>query len=234
MSIWLAVTTMFKPNFFMSFCAAFGIVLLRDFLKYKATKEEFKQMIQFASIVIPSLVVLGAQYLLIYGSEVSDSSSGIQVVFFSDLLWEGGMLHMLFKFGRDLAFPIIGWIVVLSEKSIKQETHYESNDLKNIQFLFLMYLVSLAMFSLFKETGVRAAHGNFCWGVIVSYFTLFLYLVPAYFKSTQTCRKKTLTIFHHVVMIKNKCAMGTILLALHFICGLLYFIRIASGRGFWR
>ena len=234
LSVLLAVTTMLKPNFLISFCSAFGVVLLRDLFKERI-KEEFTRVFQFGSIIVPSLTVLGVQYWLIYASDLGDTSSRIQLVLFSDLLWEGSILHMLFKLGRDLAFPLLGWIVVaFTERYMKNKSLSAGNDIKNIRFLMLMYLLSLAMFSLFKESGHRGAHGNFGWGVLMSYFIMFLYLVPAFIKSSMIYRKKNLTGRRQTVMIRLACAQGITLLILHFASGIIYFLWIASGRIYWR
>jgi len=234
LSVLLAVTTMLKPNFLISFCAAFGVVLLGDLLRER-TKEEFTRAFQFGSIIVPSLTVLGVQYWLIYASDLGDTSSGIQLVLFSDLLWEGSALHMLFKLGRDLAFPLLGWsVVAFTERDMDNKSFSASNDINSIRFLFLMYLLSLAMFSLFKESGHRGTHGNFGWGVLMSYFMMFLYLVPAFIKSSMIYRKRILTDRCHSVMIKLTYAQGIILLILHFASGIFYFLWIASGRIYWR
>jgi len=230
MSILLAVTTMMKPNFLISFCAAFGIIMLRDLLKYRTAKV-FKQILQFGSIIALSLAVLGVQYWLIYATESLGSSSGIQLVFFSDLLWEGGALHMLFKFGRDLAFPFLVWSQV---NYLEKNAVSTGKKTKSINFLFLMYLASLLIFSLFKETGHRANHGNFEWGVLISYFTMFLYMVPAFIENVQTRQESALTRRRHGVMIKTVDVAGCSLLILHFASGLLYYLWIAMGRIYWR
>ena len=234
MSIWLGITTIFKPNFFMSFCAAFGIVLLRDLLKYK-TKKVFKQIIQFGCIIVPSFAVLSVQYWLIYASETLGSSSDIQVVFFSDWLWEGNTIHMLFKFGRDMAFPLVVWFIFLWEKKQYEKNFpLDDNDQRRIKFLILMYLVSLVVLSLFKETGHRANHGNFTWGVLACYFTLFLYLVPTFIKCSRIYRKNILTGGKRIVMIEAIFGVGFALLSLHAVSGLLYFHRIVTGKIYWR
>ena len=235
MSILLAVTTMFKPNFLISFCAAFGIVMLKDLLKFRSLKA-LKQILQFASIIALPLAVLGIQYWLIYATESLGSASGIQLVLLSDLLWEGGGLHMLFKIGRDLAFPILAWstITLWRNQRYKEKGLSIDKKKKNTNFLFLMYLISLLIFSLFKETGHRANHGNFEWGVLVSYFTMFLYMVPAFIECIQADRNFTLTSGRHGVMIRTLNIAGGALLALHFASGLLYFLWIAMGKIYWR
>ncbi len=231
----LALTTMFKPNFMISFCFAIVIALLIDIIEYKSL-DSVKQAAKLGSIVIPALIVLSIQYLLIYVRGNPDSSSGIQVVFFSNILWEGGAYHMALKFGRDLAFPIITWVITVwksddTDVFVGKITRKEK---KNLHFLLLMYIVSIIVLSLFKESGPRADHGNFTWGVLVTYFTLFLYSVPFFIQSMNTYYGKRLTTGCGTMLLDLLFVLGIILLIFHLISGVIYFVTISSGVTYFR
>ena len=192
MAVSLAITTMFKPNFVMSLCVALGIVLLIDFAASE-NRDKMKSILSMGSIVVPSLIVLGIQYFLIYVFGNGKSSSGIQIVFFSDLLCEGSWQHMIVKLGRDLAFPCLVLGITFFLHPTEQNNEFFQKHLRNVCFSFLLFLVSLVVFSVFKESGARAAHGNFGWGKRVTYFTMFAYFVPFFFQCMQKYKKDKYT-----------------------------------------
>ena len=185
----------------------------------------------FGSIVLPSLAVLGIQFLLLYGGKSADSASGVKVVFFSELLWEGGKRHMLLKLGRDLAFPALVLFMTVMPW-IKREVligEVSPDDRKRIHFSIMLYFAAILIFSVFEESGPRAGHGNFSWGVYLAWFTMFLYLVPFFFQCMGTYRKNCLIRKTSSALGSLYFLAGTALLLFHLLSGLYYFGIIASG-----
>ncbi len=232
MVIPLIITTMFKPNFLLSLCPTLGLVLLIDLVTTKSRSKKAKSIFAIGSVIIPSLFVLGVQYILIYNIGNNSSSSGIQVVFVSDLLWEGSAQHMIVKLGRDLGFPCLTMGILLCFRVSCRDSEFLEKHFKNACFLFLLFLMSLVIYSVFKESGARAAHGNFGWGKRVAYYTLFIYLVPLFIQSMK--RYKMMLTQLHTVALNVGFAMGSILLILHLVSGVYYFVTTAAGLSYYR
>ena len=230
----LIVTTMYKPNFFITFCGALGIALIIDLLKYR-TRDSWKKALVQGSIIVPSGIVLGVQFFLLYGRQ-SDPVSGIKLVGLSPLLWEGGFRHMLLKIARDLVFPGVVWLVTVlpGQKKRKMIGKINPNSQKQFHFMILMYFTAVLVFSLFSETGPRANHGNFSWGVYLAYFTMYLYLVPFFCQSVGAYRKNCLTAKTHINVLDFCFTAGSVLLLCHLVSGLCYITIVASGRLYLR
>ena len=234
MAGWLMVTTMFKPNFLMTFCPAFGIILLRDYFQHR-TKTERKTILRFFSIVFPSIAVMVFQYFLLYIRGNPDSSSGVRFVFFSNLVWEGSVLHMVLKIAEAFAFPfLVCCIPSLLDKGRGVSGHtVAAGTVVNIRFSVLMYISALLIASLFAETGSRAAHGNFGWGIYVAYYTLFLNIVPFFFQTVESYQERCRMKGERIAVLDVLIALCFILLFWHLCSGLYYFIHIAYGGDYY-
>lgn len=225
-AIALALSTAVKPNFLFAVCLSLALFLLIDLIKEKTLKV-FKNVVILGTVVFPSLFVLLIQYLLVYGKGAlaNENSSGIALVWTSDWVWEGSATHMAIKFLRAFIFPLL--IVIISYYSDKMK----SVDKKSFAFSILLYFFAICVSSLFDETGARAAHGNFTWGVPVTCYTMYMYLVPVfftymkqYFKGKVIKGKK----------IMNICfVLGIIVLFLQFTSGVTYFYEIMKGEFYW-
>ncbi len=235
MAITLVISTMFKPNFLMAFCVALCIALILELIKSR-DKDTFRRSAVLGSILLPALAVLGVQYLLIYIRANTGSSSGIQIVFFSDLLWEGSAQHMIVKIGRDLAFPVVVWGMaeLFSRRKNDQLGIYFGENKKNLSFMMLLYFAAIIIFSVFKESGPRAVHGNFGWSISVTYFTLFLYLVPFFIQSMQIYRRNYRLSRHQLIVMDVFFAGGSLVLFMYFFSAMCYFFSTAAGHSFYR
>lgn len=235
MAITLMITTMFKPNFLMTFCVALCIALIIEQIKNRK-KYIFRRNATLGSILLPALTVLGFQYLLIYVRGNTESSSGIQIVFFSDLLWEGSIQHMIIKFGRDLAFPVLVWGIteLYSRRNNDQLRRYFGDNMKNLNFMILLYISAIIIFSVFKESGPRANHGNFAWSLSVAYFALFLYYVPFFTQSLQIYRKNYWVNGNRSIIMDVFFASGSLVLLMYFISAMCYFFSMVAGNSFYR
>lgn len=227
----LMLSTLCKPNFMLSFSATILIVVFLDVLKYK-NRDTMKKAFKLMTILVPSLAVLALQSLVLYGEGDVDNS-GIAIVGFSSLLWEGGSLHMVLKFLRELAFPLIVWTSARFFRKDKSDR----DKFRNLSFVILMYLLSIGVFSVFIETGGRARHGNFGWGATVCYYTMFLYAVPLFFENmTETIKVKgenSLNGAKRKLAVPAYYIFGNLLLLLHLCSGLVYFFIVLRGRSFY-
>ena len=220
MAVSLALSTMCKPNFLLSVCVAFGILFIVDFLKLR-TLEGFKNIIIMGTTVIPSVVVLAIQYILMFVSG-NNSDSGIEVVWFSDLMWFGTWKHMIVKLFRPFMFLFIVLLLEFRMRNTKINI--------NMLFVITLYISSLAIFSIFKETGIREYDANFSWAVPMGYYVMYLYIVPSFVRRFLEWRKGRV---NKRLGVESVCYItGFVLLILHCISGICYFEIIASGRNF--
>lgn len=221
MALTLAIATMFKPNFLLTVCFSLTAVLLASLIKHRSI-EALKNTVIMGSTVIPSMVVLAFQYVLIYKNGGGSEESGIAVVFISDLLWEGGIGHMLIKFARSLLFPLY----VLIEEVISCTRNNKHTD-PNLRYSIWMFFVSVAIYSVFKETGIREYHGNFGWGIPVGLYIMFLYTISCFFQKLQRYISESKDA--KSIYMNTYYFAGAFILAWHLISGIAYFINVAAG-----
>lgn len=193
-----------------------------DLIRFR-TLDALRNIVIMGSTVFPSLAVLAVQYILIYVSGNTDGASGIEVVWFSDLMWNGTPGHMFVKLFRSFAFALV--VIVLAYRRKDKKTDI------NMVFSIMLYVVSLVVFSMFKETGPRAGHGNFGWAIPMGFYAMYLYIVPWFMQKYKEYRsvdthKKT-AIDGYVFFI------GIILLLAHLISGIWYFRIVASGASYY-
>ena len=198
----LLLATAIKPNFLLSFAFALLVILLIDFLK---DYNHFWNIVKLGTAVFPACVVLLIQAVILYGPNDEGSASSV-IITWGGSLWEQGLDVLLLKILCGLAFPILICIC-----------NYKQFD-KNTKFVYLMFLVTFIQMHFLEETGVRAAHGNFTWGIYCAAYMLFIYAVGYFIKNFDFKGKKMQTI------------MGCVFLALHFISGCKYFMLLLQGE----
>ena len=139
---------------------------------------------------------------------------------------------MLIKLGRDLVFPCLVMGILLYGRITGRDSEFIQNHFKNACFTFLLFLMSLVIYSVFKESGTRAAHGNFGWGKRATYYTMFIYLTPLFIQSMQ--RYKTTVTKKNTDVLNLGFVIGCALLMLHLASGIYYFLTTAAGLSYYR
>ena len=165
-TVLLTLVNYSKPNFFLAFAPSMLILLIYDLIKSRGKK--LKSIIDFGMCVVISMPVLFYQTSKVYDSG-EKSSIIISAEKFINAIRNERYLLSLFS---NLLFPILVLLVILfiSRKS-------KLNVKKYIQS-WLMFLFSYLQYMFMAETGPRAQHGNYSWGIY--FFTLNLYLISLY------------------------------------------------------
>lgn len=223
----LAVSTMFKPNFLLSVCVVLASILIFDLFRERNI-QVFKNIVVMGMTIIPSIIVLLIQYIVIYILGNPEGNSGIEIVWFSDLMWQGGAMHMFIKLFRQFAFMLVVLLFVYREK---KEYVKNLNTNINMYFSIMLYVSSLMIFSVFKETGTRANDGNFGWAIPTGYYLMYLYIVPWFIQKYNVYR-----VIRKISFKGSNCffyRIGIILLLAHLVSGICYFTIIARGKTFF-
>lgn len=223
----LAVSTMFKPNFLLSVCVVLASILIFDLFRERNI-QVFKNIVVMGMTIIPSIIVLLIQYIVIYILGNPEGNSGIEIVWFSDLMWQGGAMHMFIKLFRQFAFMLVVLLFVYREK---KEYVKNLNTNINMYFSIMLYVSSLIIFSVFKETGTRANDGNFGWAIPMGYYLMYLYIVPWFIQKYNVYR-----VIRKISFKGSNCffyRIGIILLLAHLVSGICYFTIIALGKTFF-
>ena len=213
----LFISTNIKPNYLITYCFTLLIILAVDFLKdaiaRKLTFLRFARYIFLGTVVFPSLFILFMQSKVLYGvPQEAVEESGIAVTFLTSSFFAGGFVHTTVKVIRDLLFPTIVWIYARGNLSKAEKMAY------------LQYLITLIVVICLKETGPRANHGNFYWGIFMSAYILFLSSLSK-FAEFITQNKWSMKNNREKVF----ACVGCILAAWHVISGLVYFGKICFG-----
>lgn len=195
-----------KPNFIIAFAPMMLIFLMNDFIRLRGKKTI--QMIKFGVCVLLSLWVLVFQYQILYpdggDSAIAFNQTGIQELFASPLV--------VAKIIAGLGFPIIVLILAVWKRYCP---------LILIQS-WVLFLISWMEVIFLTETGSRATHGNFYWGLRMMAFILYLtsYAVLISFrKKTQISTK-----LYRIIQTVYICSI---------LSGIWYFKNILTGGSYF-
>ena len=173
-TLFLFISASIKANFFVSLSASLLVALIIDFAGDRARIENLKKYFIAGSMVFPSCAVLYLQARILYPSGIASgdaSAAGITLVWFADFFHFGAWNGIL-KIFLGISFPIIVFIM-------------NKGGSRNFRFIGLFFLVSFFIAYVFKETGERAEHGNFYWGIMCASYILFLYSFSWFMKNWQ-------------------------------------------------
>lgn len=203
----LLCATAIKPNFLLAFSFALLAVLILDFVKNFFDKKKFLNMIKMGTTVFPACAALLVQAVILYGpTDTGAAESGLIITWGATLL-QDGFLPLVMRIICGLSFPIM--IYVLGHKQFdKQE-----------RFVYLMYIITFIQVHMLGESGARATHGNFTWGIYNSAYILLIYTI-AFFMEHYSLKKAN---------GKAVCMIGWGILALHLVSGMVYFLLLLAG-----
>jgi len=165
---------------------------------------------------LAGLLFIAIEYYLIYNlghiSKIvnSDKEAGVAIEPF--VVWSNYSPNTLVAFLTSCFFPIVYCIV--SKGAIFKE--------KMVQFATVNYIMGLSIWILFAEQGYRKFDANFCWQLIVASYLLFLSFLIQF---VNDCRQRN-------IGINKQYIIGGAFL-LHFIWGLVYWVKIIIFRGYF-
>ncbi len=219
------IVTAFKPNFAFAFLPVLAVLLLWDLIRYKG--KYFKNEFLLGCAVLPAGFLCIWQYLVLFNNSFGqsatemlqeldedfvDTSSGIAL----RLLWEAELAAMLVMYLRSLLLPVYtlalqGW---------------REKERRRIGLFLVVEAVALLEATVLVETGYRANHGNFDWGGLALYPTVFALAIGLLIRMLQEMKlRKPLDVF--------KCLVGLGLLLGHLMVGLYFLWFFGSGGSYF-
>lgn len=197
LALTLALSTLFKPSFLGAFAPAVLVMLIWDFIKTRA--KGFKNEFLIGCAVLPSAAVLLWSSSVLFAEDFAGTSSGVAL----RALTLGGLLSLLVMYLRGLLLPL--W------------SHFtqgvRENERGHLRIVWGVLGVAILEALTLTETGFRANDGNFEWGSLALYPTVFALAVALLMRLLQrTDRKKRPDAV--------KAAVGLVLLLGHLAVGL--------------
>ena len=211
-TLFMFLSASIKPNFFISLSAALLIALIIDFARDSSRIENLKKYFIAGSMVFPSCVLLYLQSRVLYPTGFTTENAdanGVTVVWFADFFRYGAWMGIL-KIFMCITFPAIVFTI------------NKGGD-RNFRFIGLFFLVSFFISYVFKESGPRADHGNFYWGIMCSSYILFLFAASVFMKNWREGfpKNRILSLVYKIVCI--------IICFAHIYSGISYFNIIRTG-----
>lgn len=205
-----------KPAFLIDLGMATVVLFLMDLFVEdgeKFTDKLKKRIVMGLSLVPASLYLL---IIVKYNFNGDDKLQQASVVFTIEHLREYPNLWAAIICG--LAFPIVVWLVNIS---LLREKRYRT--------VFVLFLMGVLQWSVLREGGMRAGHGNFGWGRQVGSYLLFLTSVAIAINNwndKEFMKEKP-------VLRKVYFAVLLCLLVLHVGSQLRYFYLICRGHNYF-
>ena len=219
------VVTAFKPNFAFAFIPVMAVLLLWDLIRYrgKYLKNEFL----LGCAVLPAGFLCIWQYLVLFNNSFGqsatemlqeldenfvDTSSGVAL----RLVWGAELAAVLVMYLRSLLLPVY----TLALQGWREKEH------RRIGLFLVVEAVALLEATVLVETGYRANHGNFDWGGLALYPSVFALSIGLLIRMLQEMKlRKPLDVF--------KCLVGLGLLLGHLMVGLYFLWFFGSGGSYF-
>ncbi|MCI7726729.1 MAG: hypothetical protein MSH58_06270 [Clostridiales bacterium] len=154
----LLITNLFKPNFVIAFAPAAFLICLIELIHNHG--KGLVKYIWFGVAFLASLAPILYQYVVLFSSNAESS-----IIFSLSRFWvyvETGFFPWLLI--SNLIFPLI--VTVLS---------FVNHRKNNILLLsWILEIITFFEMMFLTETGPRAMHGNFTWGMYLSSLILFI------------------------------------------------------------
>lgn len=205
--ICLAMANLAKPSFIQMFIPGVALYMLFDLVQSKG--KNFVFLFKIACAFIPSVIVIGIQYLLVFSSE---TGKGISVSWLE-------VLHLytpnvLVSFLLAFAFPLYALVIDWKENSKRTD----------VILVICLEISGWLESALLRETGDRISDGNFLWGSYLSMFLVWMVMTNRFFVYRKTTEQK-----HSQLKID----IGLGLFFIHVIFGVLYVGKFLFVENFW-
>ena len=210
--LFLSLTNMSKPNFVIAFAPIMLAVLIYDFIKSKG--KTFKNAFVFG------VLVLLACAILIFQMKTSFPEGGENGVEFSIanaisyILRDKKMpLYLLLNY----TFPL--YVIYLM---IRNKNRIKGMNIRMMIESWLMVFSSIFIYLFIRETGPRAADGNFGWGM--PFFAYSLFSICLSYLSAMKNKK---------IIDETEYKTGRMIYYLHIVFGFFYFALLFMGYLSW-
>ena len=178
---WLGLTfsflvcTLFKPNFAFAFLPMLAVLLLIDLIQYRG--RYLKNEILLGLAVVPAGLACIWQYLVLFDSDFAGTSSGVALKTYT----ASALVGVIVMYLRGLLLPI--WSFSVQGKKEKGQREHFS-------LLLTVNAVAILEACLLTETGFRANDGNFDWGSLALYPSLFAVSIALLFSMMRSSDKE--------------------------------------------
>ena len=212
---WLGLTlsfllaTLFKPNFAFAFIPMLGGWLIYDFIKTKG--KNFKNEFFMGLTVVPAGLACIWQYLVLFDDNFAGTSSSMSL----RILTAAQLITLAIMYIRGMLLPLY---------TLSTQGRREKGKGEHIALILCCTAIAIFEALILTETGFRANDGNFDWGALSLYPTLFALGIALQLRMMQQadCKNKG-DVF--------KVALGIVLLLGHLIVGV-YCLQQPGNAGY--
>lgn len=201
-----------KPSFIIAFAPSMLIMMIVDIIRAKG--RGFVLWIMYGLPVLIGSVVLIYQYFVLFPSSGGDDSSHVIIALNESFKNQELPIFELF---RSYAFPLYMSIIHIKE-IVKSKFHL---------VCYLGWFFSFLEYLFLSESGPRSSHGNFGWGICLFTFIIFCLNIGFYLRDVSQYDRRSKNRDNRVLFYK--LVLGKLLLVLHLLSGILYFIIILQG-----
>ncbi len=203
------IATLFKPNFAFAFIPMLGGWLIFDFIKTRG--KNFKNEFFIGLTVFPAGLACIWQYLVLFDENFAGTSSSMSL----RILLGAELAAVLIMYLRGLLLPIF---------SLCTEGRKDCEPREHIRLVNICTAIAIFEAMILTETGFRANDGNFEWGALSLYPTVFAIAIALLLRQIQRMdRKNKADIF--------KVCLGLILLLGHLVVGI-YCLHQPGNAGY--
>ena len=197
LALTLMLSTLFKPSFLGAFAPAVLLMLIWDFVKTRA--RGFKNEFLIGCAVLPSAAVLLWSSSVLFAEDFAGTSSGVAL----RVLTLTGFLSLLVMYLRGLLLPLWSHFT----QGVREPERGHLRIVWGVLGIAILEALTLT------ETGFRANDGNFEWGSLALYPTVFALAIALLVRLTQRTdwKKRDST---------AKAVVGLVLLLGHLAVGL--------------
>ena len=212
LAVLLALSTSVKPSLLYGFALSLLIFLIIDFFRCGFKAKPLSHIIILGLVVIPSLMIMLSQYIILFVKPPSSGgeSSGIALIWGVNFV-KHGFLQTALKLICSIGFPCL--VAFVNRKELNR---FE-------KFCYVMFFIELLIGIMFVETGKRAKHGNFFWGVYGGAYFMFIVAVPLFIKNVIQRKNEGRILTPYPIA-------GGILLTGHLVSSLVYFAIVMLGK----
>ena len=213
----LFISTWCKPSFMLAFAPAMLLVLIVDLIRSRKEKNVLGKVILFGLTAVPAGIMVIYQWLKIYVMR-ENITTNIAVGSANTVAYGA----ILTKIALMSIIPILVLIYnAFNDNSVIKNRIYG--------FVWLLFLFGTFWYTFVRETGARASHGNFGWGIKCVAFVLFalsMLLFLHNFIGRKTAKgKKWIVNTYSVIVIS--------LFSYQVLTGIYYLLRVFVGNNYY-
>jgi hypothetical protein len=208
----VVINALIKPSFLFTLIPSVFLFFAWFNLFSASNKKKVYVLLPF----IGGIIFIAIEYYLIFMqthiSTVVSNNEKSSVVIAPFVVWKNYSPNMLIAFFTSCFFPLV-YIVASKFEVLKN---------KLVQFAVVNYVIAILIWILFAEEGPRKFDANFIWQVIVATYLLFLCFLI-----------QLISDWHTTAISKTKKNIIATAFLLHFVWGVVYWIKIIIFKGYF-